>query len=82
MIETISYEEIDGVIGIPVNLFFTILALRLNFLEGLNMEKTHITSTGETWDSWFDEKTPTTDFMTDREQPADQTIPTETASSQ
>jgi len=45
------------------------------------MEKTHLTSTGEAWDIWFDEINPTPDFMTDREQPADQTIPTQTAPS-
>ena len=32
-----------------------------------------ITPAGESWDSWFDAENVTTDFMADREQPADQT---------
>ncbi|MGN8275470.1 type II toxin-antitoxin system VapB family antitoxin [Pseudomonas sp. SMV71] len=31
-----------------------------------------ITPAGEAWDSWFDGDNVTADFMTDREQPADQ----------
>ncbi len=31
-----------------------------------------ITPAGEAWDSWFDSEGVTTDFMADREQPADQ----------
>ncbi|BCX65673.1 MULTISPECIES: type II toxin-antitoxin system VapB family antitoxin [Pseudomonas] len=31
-----------------------------------------ITPAGETWDSWFDGESVSPDFMTDREQPADQ----------
>jgi len=31
-----------------------------------------ITPAGEAWDSWFDGDTVTADFMTEREQPADQ----------
>ncbi|MFJ4197513.1 type II toxin-antitoxin system VapB family antitoxin [Pseudomonas sp. NPDC089534] len=31
-----------------------------------------ITPAGESWDSWFDGDDVTADFMTDREQPADQ----------
>ena len=31
-----------------------------------------ITPAGEAWDSWFDGESITADFMTDREQPADQ----------
>lgn len=31
-----------------------------------------ITPAGESWDSWFDSEGVTRDFMTDREQPADQ----------
>lgn len=31
-----------------------------------------ITPAGESWDSWFDGEGVTPDFMTDREQPADQ----------
>jgi len=31
-----------------------------------------ITPAGETWDSWFDGDNATADFMSDREQPADQ----------
>lgn len=31
-----------------------------------------ITPAGEAWDSWFDGDAVTADFMTDREQPADQ----------
>jgi antitoxin VapB len=31
-----------------------------------------ITPAGEAWDSWFDGDSATADFMTEREQPADQ----------
>ncbi|MCO8168278.1 antitoxin [Pseudomonas sp. 21LCFQ02] len=31
-----------------------------------------LTPAGESWDSWFDGEGVTADFMTDREQPADQ----------
>ena len=31
-----------------------------------------ITPAGESWDSWFEGEGVTSDFMTDREQPADQ----------
>jgi antitoxin VapB len=31
-----------------------------------------ISPAGETWDSWFEGSDVSTDFMTDREQPADQ----------
>lgn len=31
-----------------------------------------LTPAGESWDSWFDDEGVTADFMTDREQPADQ----------
>ncbi|MFS2198462.1 type II toxin-antitoxin system VapB family antitoxin [Pseudomonas sp. Pseusp3] len=31
-----------------------------------------ITPAGESWDSWFDGESVTSDFMNDREQPADQ----------
>lgn len=31
-----------------------------------------LTPVGESWDSWFDSESVTADFMTDREQPADQ----------
>lgn len=31
-----------------------------------------ITPAGEAWDSWFDDLAPTEDFMTERDQPADQ----------
>ncbi|QXI26183.1 type II toxin-antitoxin system VapB family antitoxin [Pseudomonas vanderleydeniana] len=31
-----------------------------------------ITPAGESWDSWFNDSGVTADFMTDREQPADQ----------
>lgn len=31
-----------------------------------------ITPAGESWDSWFDGESVSADFMTDREQPADQ----------
>ncbi len=31
-----------------------------------------LTPAGESWDSWFDGEGVTTDFMADREQPADQ----------
>ena len=31
-----------------------------------------IAPAGEAWDSWFDNKTVTSDFMEDREQPEDQ----------
>ncbi len=31
-----------------------------------------ITPAGESWDSWFEGEGVTTDFMTEREQPADQ----------
>jgi len=31
-----------------------------------------ITPAGESWDSWFDAEGVTADFMTEREQPADQ----------
>ncbi|MBC2771193.1 type II toxin-antitoxin system VapB family antitoxin [Pusillimonas minor] len=31
-----------------------------------------ITPVGETWDSWFDDEGVTSDFMAQREQPADQ----------
>ena len=31
-----------------------------------------ITPADETWDSWFDEDSVSTDFMTDRQQPDDQ----------
>lgn len=31
-----------------------------------------ITPAGESWESWFDGEGATADFMTDREQPADQ----------
>lgn len=31
-----------------------------------------ITPAGESWDSWFDGECVTADFMTEREQPADQ----------
>jgi antitoxin VapB len=31
-----------------------------------------ITPAGESWDSWFEGDSVTTDFMTDREQPANQ----------
>lgn len=31
-----------------------------------------LTPSGESWDSWFDGEGVTADFMTDREQPADQ----------
>ncbi|MGE7959047.1 type II toxin-antitoxin system VapB family antitoxin [Pseudomonas sp. NPDC089530] len=31
-----------------------------------------ITPAGEAWDSWFDEDTASADFMTERDQPAEQ----------
>lgn len=31
-----------------------------------------ITPKGESWDAWFDETSPTADFMAEREQPAEQ----------